>query len=48
MDMLGLINEEFAGNVVHYLVNRGYDDEDYLKVLGLAKGASLICRLLRQ
>lgn len=46
MDELNLITEELSNNIINYLVESGYDEEDYATVLGLPRGTSLICRLL--
>lgn len=46
MDGLGIVSQDFSSTMINHLVERGYDEEDYLKVLGLPKAASLITRLL--
>lgn len=45
LDGLGLISDDSANLFVDYLVNKGYDADDYANILGLAKGTSLIHRL---
>jgi hypothetical protein len=46
LDALDILTEDAATNIISYLVESGYDDEDYSSQLGVAKGTSLLCRLL--
>lgn len=46
LDGLGMLASEDSVNlIVDYIVNKGYDSEDYAAVLGLARATSLLHRL---
>lgn len=46
IDGLDMLEEESINMIIDYVVDKGYDGEDFAKQLGLARGTSLICRLL--
>lgn len=45
IDGLNMINSDSANMLIDYLVNNGFDAEDFAKQLGLPRATSLLCRL---
>ena len=41
-----MANEETVNGIITYLVENGYDSEDFANILGLSKGTTLIYRIL--